>query len=119
MQCTRREVLAMGAGALAQLAAHTEPAKDPPRFRMGMVIHSYGIRRAADKDRGFADPLTFLDYCRALGAAGAQTSLGVRDDAAAAKLRDAAVAWDMYIEGIISLPRDKGDVDRFADEVRT
>src|SRR5580658_10490675 len=119
MQCTRREALAIGAGALAQLAARTEPPKDLPRCRMGMVINSYGIRRAADKVRGFADPLSFLEYCRTLGAAGAQTSPGVRDEAAAAKLRDAAVAWDMYVEGIISLPRDKGDVDRFADEVRT
>src|SRR6516164_7763331 len=104
MQCTRREVLAMGAGTLVTLAADAEPAKEGPRRSLGMVIHSYGIRRAADKDRGFADPLAFLDYCHTLGAAGVQTSLGARDDSGAAKLRDAAVAWDMYLEGIISLP---------------
>ena len=78
MQCTRREVLAMGAGTLVTLAADAEPAKEGPRRSLGMVIHSYGIRRAADKDRGFADPLAFLDYCHTLGAAGVQTSLGAR-----------------------------------------
>jgi 3-oxoisoapionate decarboxylase len=119
MHYTRREFMAVGAGSLVGLAAQAEPAKDAPRPPMGVVIHSYGIRRAADKDRGFADPLTFLDYCRTLGAGGVQTSLGVRDDAYATKMRDALTAHNLYVEGIISLPRDKDDVARFADEVRT
>src|SRR5271168_833250 len=112
-------MLAMGAGSVLASAVRTEPAREAPRWAMGVVIHSYGIRRAADKDHGFADLLTFLDYCRTLGAGGAQTSLGVCDDASAARLKDAIVAREMFVEGIISLPRDKGDTARFADEVRT
>jgi 3-oxoisoapionate decarboxylase len=48
-----------------------------------------------------------------------QTSLGVRDDEYADKLRGFMETNKLYLEGIISLPRDKADVDRFADEVRT
>lgn len=116
MQWTRREVLAAGAaGVLGWAARGDEPA--PPR--MGVVLYSYGIRRAADKDGGFADPLTFLNYCASLGAAGVQTSLGVRDEAYADRLRQRCADKNLYLEGIIGLPRDKDDVARFADELRT
>jgi sugar phosphate isomerase/epimerase len=86
---------------------------------MGVVIHSYWMRRGAEKGRGFEDPLTFLDYCRTLGAGGVQTSLGVRDDAYAAKLHDLLAAHKLYLEGSIALPRDEADVERFTAEVRT
>ncbi len=86
---------------------------------MGVVIHSYGIRRSADKDSGFDDPLTFLDYCRGIGAGGVQTSLGVRDDAYAAKVQQRLTEHKVYIEGSIGLPRGKDDVERFTAEVRT
>jgi sugar phosphate isomerase/epimerase len=112
MTHTRREALAAGGALLATPFAHTEPPADPPRTHMGVVIHSYGIRK-------FADPLAFLDYCRSIGAGGVQTMLGNRDDAFAAKLHDFATTHKLFVEGSISLPKDKADVDRFANEVRT
>jgi sugar phosphate isomerase/epimerase len=119
MQWTRREMLAVGAGSvLGLLARGDEPAKSP-QTHMGVVIHSYGIRRAADKERSFDDPLTFVDYCRGIGAGGAQTSLGVRDDAYAAKMQDMLAKHKLYLEGSIALPRDKDDVERFTAEART
>jgi sugar phosphate isomerase/epimerase len=119
MQWTRRDVLAAGAASLVGLAARGDQDKDAPRTHMGVVIHSYGIRRAADKERDFGDPLTFLDYCRTVGAGGVQTSLGVRDEAYAVKVQDLLTTHKLYAEGSISLPRDKDDVGRFSDEVRT
>jgi sugar phosphate isomerase/epimerase len=119
MHWTRREVLAMGTASVVGLAAGAEPDSERPRTHMGVVIHSYGIRRAADKEHDFGDPLTFLDYCRGLGAGGVQTGLGVRDDAYAAKLQEMLTTHKLYVEGSISLPRDKDDAGRFADEVRT
>jgi hypothetical protein len=86
---------------------------------MGVVIHSYSNRRAADRGRGFDDPQTFLDYCRGLGAGGVQTSLGARTEAQAEKLRAFAEKHKLYLEGSIALPRDKDDADRFTAEVRT
>jgi sugar phosphate isomerase/epimerase len=118
MAWTRRELLAAGAGSLlGQIAPAEQPAV--PRPRMGVVIHSYGIRRSADKERRFDDPLTFLDYCRTRGAGGVQTSLGVRDDAYAGRLRDFLATHQLYVEASISLPRDQADVERFSAEVRT
>ena len=86
---------------------------------MGVVIHSYGIRRSSDKDRRLDDPIAFLEYCRSLGAGGVQTSLGVRDEAYADKLRGMISEHKLYLEGSIALPRDKDDVERFTKEVQT
>ena len=109
----------MGTASVVGLAAGAEPDKEAPRTHMGVVIHSYGIRRAADKEHDFGDPLTFLDYCRNLGAGGVQTNLGARDEAYAAKFQDMVSTHKLYVEGSISLPRDKDDAGRFADEVGT
>ena len=124
---SRREMLAAGAGTLLGLMARGSGAVDSlseavaglseagyraPRSRMGVVIHSYAIRR-------FSDPIAFLEHCVALGAGGVQTGLGVRDDAYAAKMHDLLEAHKLYLEGSIALPRDKADVDRFTAEVRT
>jgi sugar phosphate isomerase/epimerase len=119
MHYTRREWLAAGAGGLLALMARADTPAAASPAHMGVVIHSYGIRRSADKERRFDDPLTFLDYCRGLGAGGVQTSVGVRDDAYAAKVRDLLAAHKLYLEGSIALPRDKADVERFTAEVRT
>ena len=97
--------------------ARTERPKDTAP--MGVVIHSYGNRRAADRERRFDDPQTFLDYCRRLGAGGVQTSLGTRTEDQAEKLRAFADKHKLYLEGSIALPRDKDDTDRFTAEVRT
>jgi sugar phosphate isomerase/epimerase len=108
---TRREFLAASAAALL-------PADIATRTSLGIVIHSYGQRRA-DKDAHFDDPLTFLDYGHSLGAGGVQTALGALDEASAARLRARAEEHEMWLEGSVRLPRDTGDVEHFAAEVRT
>jgi sugar phosphate isomerase/epimerase len=110
MTWTRRDVLAAGAGSLLGLVARADA--EAARASVGVVIHSYAIRH-------FDDPLSFLDHCRELGAAGMQTSLGVRDDAYADKLRAFAERHKLYVEGSIALPRDEAGVERFTSEVRT
>jgi sugar phosphate isomerase/epimerase len=113
-------MLRASAPAIASFAA-TLAGEAPERKRMGVVIHSYGLRRAADqasKDKPrFDDPLVFLEYCRGLGAGGVQLGIGVRDEAYAAKLRRQLDDHKMYLEGSIRLPRDKDDVSRFTAEV--
>jgi sugar phosphate isomerase/epimerase len=117
MRWTRREVLAAGAASLLGGTARAERLKGIAP--MGVVIHSYGNRRAADRERRFDDPQTFLDYCRSLGAGGVQTSLGARAEDQAEKLRAFAEKHKLYLEGSIALPRDKDDAERFTAEVRT
>jgi 3-oxoisoapionate decarboxylase len=122
MRLTRRSMLGACAGALPALAAG--PADPSDRHgSLGLVIHSFGVRNAADRTRPSTERLTdatrFLDHARALKASGVQVGLGARDDSAADALRDHARAASMYLEGIASLPRDQADVARFEAEVRT
>lgn len=114
----RREFVAVAATAVLGTPARAEAGK-----KLGAVIHSFGIRAAAERGRdgkpNFSDPLVFLDYCRQLGLAGIQVSIGSRDGAYIAKLRERLEAGGMYLEGSIRVPRDSGDVDRFDADVRT
>lgn len=110
---------------LAAAAAATAPAlaADAPRSRLGVVIHSYGIRASAENGRdgkpNFSDPLVFLDHCRQLGAGGVQLSIGTRSPEYTAKLREQLDKHAMYLEGSVRLPKEQADLDRFAAEVRT
>jgi sugar phosphate isomerase/epimerase len=111
----------VGSGVAAdepQTKSGAEQTEAGTRGALGIVIHSYGIRSRHRPSR-FDDPLVFLEYCRKLGAAGVQTSLGRRDEAVVGKIRDALKASGMYLEGIVGLPRDEADVARFDDELRT
>ena len=85
----------------------TRSRSDPPATAGG-----------APEDR-FADPIRFLDHARSLGARGIQVGIGARDDAYADALRARAEAASMYLEGIVSLPRDEADLARFEAEIRT
>jgi sugar phosphate isomerase/epimerase len=122
---SRREFLVGGVGTLGAACVGKAAGADTPRERcgLGIVEHSYAVRAAADRARGggggIKDPLVFLDHARALGAGGIQMALGARDAAYVAKLREAAEAGGLYIEGSSALPRDRGDVDRFDAEART
>ena len=109
----RREFLAASAAALFTGLSRADDGKRTP---LGIVIHSYPVR---SRDRGFTDPLTFLDFCRERGAAGIQIGLGALSADRARELRGAAEKHDMYVEGSIRPPKDRGDVERFDREIAT
>lgn len=129
MRLTRRALLAAIPGAWPVLSdglAGPLPRHDGDDHRpgsLGLVIHSFAVRTAGDRDRPreerFSDPVRFLEHARSLGASGVQVGLGIRDEAGARALRDRAEAASMFLEGIIALPRDESDRDRFEAEVRT
>src|SRR5262249_23056867 len=81
------------------------------------------VHIAADRDAGhpgrFSDPIAFLEHGRSLGAAGVQVGIGIRESAEAAKIRQRVADAGMYLEGIVTLPRDDADTTRFDAEVRT
>lgn len=118
MRATRREWFAACAAGWATWAAGAVAQQ-----RLGVVIHSFGIRSSADRKRraetGINDPLTFLEHCRSLGAGGIQTSIGNRDAAYVRKLRNSLESGGLYLEGSVRLPQDQADCDRFRREVQT
>ena len=118
---TRREILAAGLSAVAASGSSRAEARAPAS--LGLVIHSFPARSAGDRDKRpedrFADPIRFLEYGKSLGAAGVQVGIGGRDDAYADNLRDRVGAASMWLEGIVSLPRDERDETRFEAEIKT
>jgi sugar phosphate isomerase/epimerase len=114
MPTSRRQFLAAGA---AGLLAGSAAGQQQPRGRLGIVIHSYGIRTRVEP--AVADPLRFLEFCRERGADGVQLPIGVRNDDYVRDLRRRAEQHQLYLEGSIRTPRDRSDVERFSAEVRT
>ena len=108
----RRQFLAASAALFAGIGRADEVKKSP----LGVVIHSYPVR---SRDRGFADPLNFLNFCRERGAAGVQLPLGMLSADRARELRSAAETHGMYVEGSIRPPKDRTDVERFENEIAT
>ena len=98
-------------------------AGETPKTRLGLVIYTQGIRRrvmkANNSKSDLFEPSTFLDHCGQLGAGGIQVPLGVLDPATCERLRGAADARGMFIEGIVGPPFSDGDVQRFRDEIET
>jgi sugar phosphate isomerase/epimerase len=101
--------------ALAACVSRAAAAAPKARGSFGIVIHSYPIR---SREKGFADPLKFLEFCRERGADGIQLPLG-KDPESARKVRDAADRHGMYVEGSVRPPKDKADLDRFETEIKT
>jgi len=123
MNLTRRELLAGGLATPAAFAvlASASGQQEPEAPPMGIVAYCYSLRLSADRaggaNAGLNDPIAFLEHCQERGAGGVQISIGVRDRAYAARLRDRIDALHLYLEGIVRLPQDRTDVDRFAREV--
>ena len=104
----------------ANQAAVAEDASKPQP--LGLVINSYWVRRDHPLDArygGVADPIDFVATAAAVGAAGVQTGLGVRDVAYVARLRETLERRGMYLECSIGLPADERDVPRFEAELAT
>jgi sugar phosphate isomerase/epimerase len=122
MQLTRREALSSCTLAIPAVTGAAAKAA-AGSGSLGLVIHSFAIRTVGDRRRPqaerFAEPTRFLEYARLLGARGVQVGIGVRNDAEAKSLRAQAEVAGMYLEGIVALPRDDSDLDRFDAEIST
>ncbi len=122
---SRREVLGLlGAaatpvwGAAFSLGAE----KSRPPAPLGVCKDSYqiawGAARGNRPEAPFHDATGFLEYCHRLGAGGIQVGLGAPSSEDAARLREKAEAFGMFVEGQVGLPRTPADVSRFEAEVR-
>ena len=122
---TRRQVLI--AGAAAWCAAGLEPLASgeaaAPSCPLGLASNVFDVRRAAQsaggKTAAISDPLELLKECHALGAAGIQAPLGIRDEAYTNQMRHFAETSGLYIEVSMPLPQDDAAVARFEKEIQT
>lgn len=64
----------------------------------------------------FSDPVSFLDYCHRLGAAGVQTR--VTNEEVARRMRERCEALGAYYEGDLRLPKKPEEVPAFESDVR-
>jgi sugar phosphate isomerase/epimerase len=115
---TRREFTAVGLTSLAGLPVAVDTT--PGGANMGLLIYSYGRRVSAEKDRGLADPVRFLELAKSRGASAVQLPLGARSEADAKLVHEACDRHGMHIEGIVSPPKaEKADHERFRNELAT
>jgi sugar phosphate isomerase/epimerase len=118
-----RSVAGAVPASLSAAAGLSAAEAKPRKSRLGVCIWCLGIRHRAERANSgrtdFFDPLSFLDHCQRLGAGGVQVPIGVRETAYATKLRRQAETHEMFVEGIMELPRGPADVERFDAEVRT
>jgi 3-oxoisoapionate decarboxylase len=125
MDLTRRQLLAGCAAAVPSLYATASAGSthDVEARPMGIVAYCYSLRMSADRthgaNAGLNEPIAFIEYCHQRGAGGVQISIGVRDSAFAARLREKIDSLHMYLEGIVRLPQDRSDLQRFTREVET
>ncbi len=117
---TRRTMLAACGATLPALIQRPAYGAEG-RSDLGLVIHSFPVRIAREKRGGepISAPLPFLAYARTLGVDGVQVGIGARSEVQARAIREYAQAASMFLEGIVSLPRDDTDLARFEAEILT
>jgi sugar phosphate isomerase/epimerase len=122
---TRRDFLATFAAAAAGVALRPSVARaaDAPRSRLGLVSLCCSHRRGWLKARNPADdlfaPRRFLDHCLSVGAGGMQLSLGAMPPQSAEALRQKAEQAGVFIEAMIAVPKEDGEIARFDAELET
>ena len=93
------------------------------KSRLGIADFSFNIRIRAERTGrmkgSLGDPLNFLNYCHNIGAGGVQINIGTRDKNYTRRLRQKAEAYEMFIEGSVSLPKNRSDIERFEAAVQT
>jgi len=119
MNLSRRTLLTATISLGLPRALPADQPKASGGLPVGVASASYGTRFGEDRNPdGVRDTLGFLRFCRERGAAGVQTTVTLRDEASAASLRHFLGESGMWLEGMVRLPRDQADVERFAAEVR-
>jgi len=90
---------------------------------VGLVVYCCQIRRQAMRrdvpGLDLHQPLRFLKHVRRLGAGGMQCPLGILAPDEARQLRGFAESHDLFVEAIISPPKNENDLERFEAQMKT
>lgn len=119
---SRRNFLVGTTVAALSVSAGAYPRNLFKTKRMGIASPSYAIRLyqkpASNKFPAFQNSVDLIQHCHEIGAGGVQTGVGDWTGEWLGKIRDRREKLDLFLEGQISLPKDKSDVDRFTKEVQ-
>lgn len=119
---SRRNFL-LSAGMLALAMNFPGPVlgKSVTRQKMGIVVHSYGLRWNSSVDSqdfpGFQNALQLLEHCHKIGAGGIQVGVQNWTNEFAGQLRERSKALNMFIEGSIGLPRSEKEANTFEKQI--
>ncbi|MDB5246963.1 MAG: xylose isomerase [Segetibacter sp.] len=90
--------------------------------RMGIVVHSYGLRWnskvESQKYAPFTNAMDLMEHCHQIGAGGAQVVVKDWTSDFAKKVGSLREKLGLYLEGSIGVPNNAADVPRFAQEVK-
>ncbi|MCA9212590.1 MAG: TIM barrel protein [Planctomycetales bacterium] len=121
----RREFLAGSIASVAALASRAAAEADAQKSGTTLGLVTYCCRLRGNvlnrKDASFrlTDPFEFLEHCHKVGAGGMQVDLGTLELNLASQLRDRASDLGVFVEAILSVPKDQGDLDRFTRAMQT
>jgi sugar phosphate isomerase/epimerase len=89
---------------------------------MGLVVYCRSIRNRWLKTKNpksdLFEPLTFLKHCQQAGAGGMQVNLGSITSVQIEELRKFAGQHNLFIDAVVSAPRNEEDVPRFEAAIR-
>lgn len=95
--------------------------KSVERGKMGIVVHSYGLRwNSSHESRnfpGFQDALQLLEHCHRIGSGGIQVGVHNWMESFAGQLKKRSNALNMFIEGSIGLPRSEKESGSFEKQI--
>ncbi|MEX2230839.1 MAG: TIM barrel protein [Cyclobacteriaceae bacterium] len=90
-------------------------------MRMGIVVHSYGIRWnskiESQRFPGFSNAIGLIEHCHKIGSGGVQVGVRNWSQDFAKKVRDRREKLGLFLEGSIGLPKNAGEVAVFEAEV--
>ncbi|HZL56266.1 MAG TPA: sugar phosphate isomerase/epimerase family protein [Bryobacteraceae bacterium] len=95
---TRRSLISSGAGFAVAAALDRKIFAAPPKSALGIATTSYMTYAR------FREPIAFMDYCKALGAAGIQIQLPA-DPTELRKIRAHAEELGMFLEAMAPMPK--------------
>ena len=119
---SRRSMIKQAAMATTALSLAPIALADSSSKKMGLTVASYGFRRRAKKAFGdlhpFRNAMDILDHSARLGAGGVQVSVRGWQSDFAKEVRTKRESQGLYLEGQISLPKSKSDLERFESEIK-
>jgi 3-oxoisoapionate decarboxylase len=89
--------------------------------RMGIVVHSYGLRWNSkvnsSKYSPFTNAVQLLEHCHSIGAGGIQVGVGGWTSEFAKQIRKRSETLGLFLEGSIGLPKAETDIENFETQV--